>query len=185
MLQAAWDLFDKADIIVAHNARFDVKNLNREFLLAGWSPPSPFHTVDTLAVARREFFFASNKLDHLARQLGLGGKISHEGHGLWESVLAGHKASQRLMRDYNKADVELCEGVYRTLREQGWIKTHPHMGLFTGERGCCPQCGSPRLHQRGTATTKTGTFYRFACQDCGAWCRSARTSIPHTTTRSM
>jgi hypothetical protein len=175
MLEKAWRLMDEADVLVAHNAPFDVKQLNAAFLLAGMGPPSPFQTVDTLRQVRGRFFLASNRLDHVASVLGFGNKVSHEGHGLWLRVLAGDKQARALMRTYNEQDTVLAEAVYRRLRDSGWLVGAPHMGSLNGDRSACPHCGAPgsRQQSRGVYVTKAGAEYRrFYCRDCGGWSRA-------------
>ncbi len=47
-------LMDEADIICAHNGdAFDIKKINSRLITNGFSPPSPFKTIDTLKAARR------------------------------------------------------------------------------------------------------------------------------------
>ena len=64
MLQRIHKLLDEADAVVHYNgSRFDIPTLNKEFLEAGMSPPSPYAQVDLLKTARQQFRFPSNKLD--------------------------------------------------------------------------------------------------------------------------
>jgi hypothetical protein len=185
MLERAHKLLSDADVVVAHNAPFDVKQFNTAFLLAGMSPPAPFQTIDTLRAVRSRFFLASNRLDHIARVLGLGQKVSHEGHGLWLRVLDGHGPSRRLMREYNEHDVILCEAVLEALWSKGWVPDGPHVGAIAGRPDGCPQCGGARLHARGVARTKVSAYQRFQCQDCGGWCRGNKALPGRATTRGV
>lgn len=175
MLDKAHRLLSEADIVVAHNAPFDVKQLNTAFWLAGMSPPAPFIVSDTLAAVRKQFFLTSNRLDFLARALNLGSKVSHEGHGLWLKVLEGDKAAQRLMRVYNEHDVVLCEQVWLSLRDRGWLPGVNVAAFGLGDG--CTHCGGYRLQRRGTQVSKAGLRYqRFQCQDCGGWSQAKRAS---------
>ena len=75
-----FDLFDEADIVIAHNGdRFDRRKANARFVYHNFGPPSPYKTVDTLKIARKEFMFNSNKLNHLGQHLGPGEKVSTDG----------------------------------------------------------------------------------------------------------
>ncbi len=175
MIAHAWRLLDAADILVTFNGpSFDVKHLQREFLLAGLGPPSPWRNVDLLRVCRAQFKFTSNKLAHVADRLGLGGKTPHTGHQMWTDVLAGDERAWRLFRKYCVQDVRLTEKLYDELAGRGWIKDHPHAGLWTGSDRCCPTCGSEELRQDGRWYTTPVTVYALmTCTKCGTHCRMA------------
>ncbi|WP_165384856.1 ribonuclease H-like domain-containing protein [Cryobacterium sp. SO1] len=172
MVLAAWKLLDEADIVVHYNGKnFDVKHLNREFVLAGLTPPSPFKQVDLLQVARSQFKFQSNKLDHVASQLGLGGKTSHTGFQLWIDCMAGDAKAWRLMERYNRQDVKLTEALYDRLRP--WIKSHPHIGMWTGKPDACSNCGQDGPHEyTGIYRTLHQAYDRYKCRNCGTAIRT-------------
>ena len=170
MVQAAWDLLNEADILVTYNgASFDVKHLQREMLLLGMTPPAPWKDVDLLRVVRSNFKMASNKLDHVAEQLGVGSKVKHEGHALWTACLAGDDKAWARMKRYCIGDVRLTEQVYDVLG--AWIKNHPHAGLHNGEERSCFRCGSTDLKQDGFARTALTMYARLRCEKCGSWSR--------------
>lgn len=163
LVKKLWELFDEADIVVAHNGdHFDIRKANGYFIKAGLKPPSPYRTVDTKKQARRAFMFNSNKLDDIGDYLGIGRKMDTGGFELWEGCMAGDKDCWAKMVKYNKQDVILLENVYNRLLP--WMK-HPDIG-FTGE---CPNCSSCNLQRRGFAMTRKTSKQRFQCQDCGAW----------------
>ena len=84
MLAKIYELIDEADVVVHYNGKkFDMPTLNKEFLLQGWTPPSPYKQIDLLRVVRSNFKFPSNKLDYVAQRLNIGKKVKHEGHELW------------------------------------------------------------------------------------------------------
>jgi uncharacterized protein YprB with RNaseH-like and TPR domain len=160
------ELISEADVVVAHNGdEFDLKKANARFLLHGLKPPTPYKTIDTLKVARRHFQFDSNKLDDLAKYLGLGRKLPHTGFHLWKGCMAGDLKSWRTMIKYNMNDVILLEKVYTKLLP--WI-TFP---IVRPENGKCRNCESRRLQKRGLSAIKAGWRQRYQCQDCGAWSR--------------
>lgn len=167
ILHELWYLFDEADFVVAHNGdRFDIKKINTRLIKAGFPPPSPFLSIDTLKLARSNFSFTKNNLGELGLFFGLGGKLDHTGYALWRGCLEGDLASWKLMRRYNKRDVELLRDVYKVLRP--WAKSHPSV-LDMGETGC-PRCKSQLHQKRGVRRTAAGTFYqRFQCTGCGAY----------------
>jgi len=176
MVQAAWDLLDEADAVIHYNGKaFDIKHLNREFILAGLGPPSPFKDIDLLSTARSRFKFPSNKLDHISQALGVGSKVKHEGFELWTACMSGDKAAWGRMKKYNVGDIAITELVYDKLRP--WIKSHPNVGLWTGEHDCCRVCNSSRLARRGHYRTGTGVYLKFQCGECKAYSRS-KTRLP-------
>jgi DNA polymerase elongation subunit (family B) len=171
MLRGIHKLLDEADVVVHYNGRkFDIPTLNKEFLLAGMPPPSPYKQVDMLMVARGAFRFQSNKLDYVAQQLQLGKKVKHEGFQLWVSCMKGNGAAWKRMRAYNQGDVLLLEKLYK--RMLPWIKGHPNRSAHAGLE-CCPHCGSKHLQRRGEARNAAGSYPRYQCADCGAWARGS------------
>ena len=172
MVQRAWELIDEADVVVGYNSKsFDMKHLKREFVLAGMTPPSPYKDVDLMLAVKRQFKFASNKLDHVAKQLGLGAKVQHDGFDLWRRCMEGDAKAWATMRRYNKHDVVLTEQLYDRLLP--WIPNHPHHGLYVDDASTprCGSCGSTELQRRGYAVTQLGKYQRFQCQGCGAYSR--------------
>ena len=174
MITRAHQLIDEADVLVTYNGiSFDRPYLMREFLEAGFDPPSPVKDVDLYRVVKQNFRWPSGKLDYVAQRLGLGGKTKHEGHDLWVKCLAGDPAAWNRMRTYNKRDVVLTEKLYDKLLP--WVSGHMHRGLFTdSDRPVCQRCGSERLQRRGLAYTQLGTYPRFQCQGCGGWSRGGK-----------
>lgn len=174
-IQRMHELMSEADIIVGYNHKgFDLKHLNREFVLQGLNPPAPYKVVDLLLETRRNFKFASNKLDHIADQLGFGKKVSHQGMPLWTAcVVDNDPDAWELMKKYNKHDVVLTEAVFDKLRP--WLKL-PNMILYekpSESRGHrCTQCASENVTREGYALTTTGKYQRYSCNNCHAWSRS-------------
>lgn len=174
MLDKAHRLLSEADVVVAHNAPFDVKQFNTAFWLAGMNPPAPFIASDTLRAVRSQFFLTSNRLDFVARALGLGQKVSHEGHGLWLSVMEGNRSARTLMREYNEHDVVLCEQVWLALRDKGWLPGVNH-AAWSSDGSACTRCETGKVQRRGVQVTKGGLRYqRFQCTSCGGWSKSKR-----------
>lgn len=173
LVKKLWELFDKAEIIVAHNGdQFDIKKANARFIQYGFEPPQPYKTIDTLKVARRHFKFDSNKLDYLGQYLKLGRKLPHTGKHLWFGCMEGDEKSWKLMREYNKQDVILLEKVYLKLR--GWMTTSPNINLVFGTVNNCPKCGSEHIQRRGFGYTTLTSYRRYKCMNCGAWLHGER-----------
>ncbi len=182
MVHRAHELLDEADIVMHYNGdKFDLPRLNKEILLQGRTPPSPYKSIDLLKVMRNNFGFPSNKLAYISEQLGLVGKVQHEGHELWIKCLAGDPKAWAKMRKYNIQDVRLLEEIYEKVRP--WISNHPHYGLYTGNDDVCPNCGGENRQRRGFAATSVGRFQQFRCNDCGTWYRANRRESGVSTTQ--
>ncbi len=176
MLLKIWDLLDEADAVIHYNGtKFDIPTLNKEFLLYGLTPPSPYKQIDLLRVARNQFKFPSNKLDYVAQALGLGKKTKHTGHELWIQCMAGNPEAWSMMEEYNKNDVTLLEQVYGKLIP--WIKVHANYSLHSVNTEVCPNCGGTHYQKRGFYYTSNCQYQRYKCINCGTWFRSTK-SIP-------
>lgn len=159
-------LLSEATHVCAHNGdSFDIKKINSRLIVNGYSPPSPYKTIDTLKLSRRTFKFDSNKLDNLGRYLGEGRKIPNTGAALWRGVVAGDPASVEAMSRYCRQDVELLQRVY--LRLRAWHPTHPDLTLH-GDGTGCPVCQSHHIQSRGINIAKVSR-QRLQCSDCAHW----------------
>lgn len=169
MLKLAHSLLDEADAVVHYNgARHDIPHLNRGFIEIGLTPPSPYKQIDLLTTAKRQFKFPSNKLEYVAKALGVGEKMKNSGFELWTRCMKGDKEAWKEMQEYNIQDVVVLEGVYNKLLP--WIKQHTNHSLFSdGTEHVCPNCGSKHLQKRGFYYTLSSVFQRFKCNSCGHW----------------
>lgn len=159
------ELMGQADIVVAHNAPFDDKLSNTDFITHGLAPVPPHKRIDTLQVARSIFKFSSNKLDHLGERLGLGRKKNTGGFALWKGCMEGDIKSFAKMKAYNRQDVILLHDIFLKLRP--WMNSHPALK----PRGdiACDVCHSANIHKKGEMLTRGGMVPRYQCQDCGKW----------------
>ena len=168
MIQRIHGLISEADAVITYNGiKFDLPVLNREFLLHGLPPPPPHVQIDLIKPARSRFRFASNKLDHLAGELGLGSKAPHDGFMTWIRAMEMDAQAWDVMTAYNKHDVVILERLYYRLLP--WLKTHPN--LSRGEIRC-PNCASDKTQRRGKARSRTAAHQRYQCRSCGSWFRS-------------
>lgn len=174
MVNQLWDLFDKADIVIAHNGdKFDQRMINAKFMEFNLNPPSPYRTVDTLKVARRYFRFTSNKLDDIGQKFKVGKKAETGGFETWLACMQGDRKAWHKMLKYNKQDVILLEKIY--LKLLPWIDNHPPVNIIAGRPEACPKCGSGPMQRRGTRkVNKTTTVQRYQCQNCGGWSTDRR-----------
>lgn len=177
MLSRIHTMLDRADAVVHYNGKkFDIPTLNKEFVINGFSPPSPYKQIDLLQVCRRAFRFESNKLDYVTQSLGIGQKVRHEGHDLWVKCMKLDREAWKRMEEYNRHDVVLLERLYVQLRP--WIQSHPNLGTFE-DYPCCTNCGSDSVHRRGYAVTRVMKYPRFQCRDCGTWFRGNKSVSSH------
>lgn len=173
MLDDLWRLLDEADAVVHWNGvSFDMRHIAREFLVHGYDPPSPTMQLDLMQAVKRRFKFQSNRLDHVAQQLGIGRKVKHEGFDLWRKCLAGEPGAWLRMEKYNRQDVQLLDGMYRKLLP--WLPSHPNGQQVDGHTGC-PRCGAPAsaIRSHGLRHTAAQTYRRYRCGKCASWFRSA------------
>lgn len=157
-----WNLFDKADIIVAHNGKsFDIKKANAKFIEYGLKPPSPYQIVDTKVEAKKYARFTSNKLDDLGELLKIGRKVKHEGIEMWHGCMNGEEKWWKLMLKYNKQDVVLLEKLYEIL-----IPWMTQRKVTASKKKFCPYCGSLNTQKRGSGPYKGSMYHRHQCLSC-------------------
>ncbi len=76
------------------------------------------------------------------------------------------------MTKYCKQDVQALEDLFMKFRPL--IRNIPNYNLFANkpqESRLCPSCGSNHLNKHGTHITKTNTYQRLICRDCGTTSR--------------
>jgi len=166
--QSIHKLLDDADIIVGHNLdKFDDRKIKARFITNGIEPPSPYRTIDTLKVARREFALPSYKQDYLTKYFGLTNKINVSEFGgfeLWKNCVTGNKKALDDMVHYNKYDVIGLEELYLKLRP--YIKNHPNLGVLMDE-DTCPNCASEHLEETDSSYfTAANKFPVYRCLNC-------------------
>ena len=165
-LEHAWNLFNDADAVITYNGiKFDIPHLQREWMLLGWGPPSPWVDIDLLRTFRSRAKFMSNKLGFITESLGLETKLDTGGQSLWNRVLAGERKAWDEFKAYNKQDVVITELLFRQVKN--WVKG-PHFGLLSGDPAACYSCGSIELVPAGVVFTKTAKYPKMLCV-CGAW----------------
>jgi DNA polymerase elongation subunit (family B) len=160
-----YDLIESADYVVAHNGdQFDVKKSKARFVKHGFDPIS-IRSYCTKKMCKRNFGFSSNKLDEVARFLGLGQKIPTD-KSLWQGCIAGDMKAWNKMARYNAMDTRLLEQVYLHLRS--WDKMHPNLNVIQNrEVQGCPTCGSTEFVKKGFGYTTTGRRQEYKCVPCG------------------
>ena len=83
---------NQADEMVAHNGdRFDIKKIRTRCIYHRIPTFPKYRTLDTLKKAKSGFSFNSNRLDYIAKFLGVGAKLQHEGFQMWVKCMQGDK----------------------------------------------------------------------------------------------
>jgi len=172
VINSAWQMLDKADIVITHNGRrFDHRKLNARFIYYGLSRPSHYLTIDTLKTTQKQFATSSHKQDYLTKYLKLPEKLKTD-IDLWKDCSKGNKQALKRMVKYCRGDVRGLEELYLTIR--AWIDNHPNLPLYTDVVGdVCPACMSTNLKWKGYYYTPMGKYKTFRCE-CGAIGRSRK-----------
>jgi hypothetical protein len=147
---------NEADELVAHNGDgFDLPWVKTRCIYHGLPTMPDYKTVDTLQWARRRFLFNSNRLDYIAKFLGMGGKLKTE-FGLWKAiVLKNDRKALARMIEYCKKDVALLEQVWLRMSKHVGHKTHA--GVYGGlDKWTCPRTGSKNVKKQKTRITAAG-----------------------------
>lgn len=182
------ELLDEAELVIAQNGKgFDVRKINARLITHGYGPPSPYHVVDTMLVAKKHFAFTSQKLAYTSKLLTDSPKSEHKkfpGFELWVECLKDNPLAWAEMKKYNKQDIVSTAKVYYRLRP--WMDQHPNVAK-PSEIPCCPKCGSDRMKRNtGPRITATGQRYpRFQCMNCGGWSRGKMLLLPLKTRKQM
>ena len=168
-------LLNEADIVITHNGKkFDLLKINARMLIHRLPPVKPYQNIDTLEVAKKQFGFTSNKLDYLAKILGVDTKLETN-FQLWSDCVDGKPEALEYMFKYNNWDVECLEAVYLRLRP--WVRNHPNLNLYYEcDEPICPNCGSKHLTPEGFYYTSVNKYQVFRCE-CGATSRMRTSAV--------
>lgn len=161
-----WKLIDRADVIVAHNSKFDLRKINTRFWKHGLGKPSSYKIIDTLKVARSVFGLTYNKQDTIAKFIGIQSKLETD-FELWVGCDKGDNQSLQYMKEYNENDVDMLEKIYLEMRD--WIPNHPNMALYENLSNSCPVCLKANNYTRiGDYTTTSKKYLEYRCNECGS-----------------
>lgn len=156
-----------ADEIIGHNGdRFDIKKVRTRCIYHRIPMFPRYRTLDTLKKAKAGFSFNSNKLDAIAKFLGVGAKLEHEGFNMWVKCMDNDEEALNNMIEYCMIDVVTLEDVY--LAMQHYIKPNTHFGVSNGgKKYSCPICGSEEIELIKNDVTEKGTISRvIRCKNC-------------------
>jgi len=171
LLEAFLEDAHAADELVAHNGdKFDLPWIKTRCMYHGLQTFPRYKTIDTLAWAKRNFYFNSNRLNYLGKYLGCGGKIETT-FGLWKDVVLGNDRQKLAqMARYNKRDVVLLEQVYDRMAAHVAPKTH--VGVLNGhDKWTCAYCGSEdAIVSKTRRVTAAGAVQKqMLCRSCGRY----------------
>jgi DNA polymerase elongation subunit (family B) len=162
----AHSLIEQADVIVGHNLdRFDMKKLNTRFLKHNLPPIGKRQTIDTLKIAKKYFAISSNKLDYIAKFLGIEGKRKSKKYSqqeMWNGCCEGILDCFKENEKYNKQDITVTEEVFDNLKK--WDE-NLNFQAYYGKKVCI--CGNDKYRKDGLRYSKQGAFQRFKCLECG------------------
>lgn len=158
-----------ADELVGHNLEeFDLKFLLTRAIRHGIHALPKYNVYDTYKKAKKHFNFNSNKLEYIAKFLGVGSKLPHEGLKMWDSVILDKdKAALDKMLAYCKQDVVITEKVFEKLRVYTEHNTN-HATMLGEPTANCPNDGSYNFTYIKKLAMKSGAFrHLLKCNDCG------------------
>lgn len=167
LLERIYATFKETDVVVIHNASFDLGTIQHRMLEHGMGVLPKVKVIDTLQIAKKHLKLRSNKLDSITKYFGLSNKIENSGIDLWIKVQQGDEQAMQTMLDYNIGDITALEAVYNTFvpLNQG-TSLAPMMPL---DHKHCTSCGSIHVHPTGrTISTSLSMFSEYECNDCGA-----------------
>jgi uncharacterized protein YprB with RNaseH-like and TPR domain len=166
LLEKFIPIANKADELVGHNGdKYDLPWVRTRCLFHEISLFPKYDTIDTLKYARSKFRFNSNKLDYIAKFLGLGAKINTS-FGLWKDiVLKKNKAALKQMVIYCEEDVRLLEKIYFKLAP--YFPEKLHSG---DDKTNCPTCNASKWEYTKTRTSVHGLKrVQLRCNECNRY----------------
>ena len=182
-MRAVWEVFDRADLIIGHNAdRFDARHLMGGWAEMGLPAPAPYKVVDTLKIARGTFAYESNTLDALNKRLGIDAKTDKYDSRVAKAAVAGDKEAQDRIRFYNMGDIAASEALFDRLRP--YARNIPHLGMWTDDELACPSCGHSMAATGKTVHANVQRYEHLRCDNCGSHARGTTTLKNPTRTRS-
>lgn len=166
MHQAAFDLYDEADLVITYNGvSFDNRHLTSGWTERGMGRPAPWRDIDLLKVARQSQGWESKTLDSVCKRLGIPAKSDRYSVEVARAAAGGSKAAQRKLRRYNVNDTRIMAAVYERLLPH--VKGHPHVAPSAGhDQPTCPRCGSTDVERAGTYSPGVYVYRAYKCRTC-------------------
>ena len=176
IVKSLWDVLDKADYVIAHNAPFDTKTFNARCFKHGLFPPSPYKVICTLSGTKGNIKLPSYALDYISTYIEKDNKIKTN-FSLWKGCKDGDIKSLIKMDTYCQGDIPPLEQVYLRLRP--WIKSHPNINIIVDEHTeNCPVCTSKDLTVLSKPyRTNTNAYEALRCNNCGKVTRRSKSIL--------
>lgn len=154
---------EDVDILIAHNAKFDLKAFNTRLIFHNLPPLPKILQVDTLGEIKKVSKFTSNRLDYLSKILTNTEK-QKTSDNLWFRVCKGEVKAIKEMVRYNVKDVLILEKLYLRIR-----KYISHPVISGANELSCPKCGSFNFTKHKPRLTASGSKYQqYQCK-CGSY----------------
>jgi DNA polymerase III epsilon subunit-like protein len=160
------EAISESDIVVIHNARFDLGTIQHRMLHYGMGRLPSVKVIDTLMISRKYLKLRSNKLDSITKYFGLSNKLENSGINLWIKVQQGDVEAREQMLEYNIGDVRALEDVYDKFVA---LNQGVNLSVYTRlDQKACTSCGSTNVQHTGRhVTTGVSIFDEYECSDCG------------------
>jgi len=161
------NIMNEADECIAHNGdRFDIKKIRTRCLFHRIPMFPKYRSLDTLKKAKSGFNFNSNRLDYIAKFLGVGAKLEHDGFDMWVKCVNGDETALDKMVEYCDMDIIVLQDVFHAM--QNYILNNTHTGTHNNKLKCsCPNCSSNDISLLKNAFTAKGTIKRvIQCNTC-------------------
>ena len=165
-----------ADVLVGQNIDdFDIKKI-KERLMFHRLPALPEITViDIKKLHKQVSKLPNNKLDTISQFHGHGGKLSHEGVGLFIRCGEGDEKAWKLNEKYNKRDVDLTY--------KDFLDVLPYVKLpriYNRMNGITINCSNPNCLSKNVTRDKIikvigGWRIQYVCSDCGKYTTDTNT----------
>lgn len=177
LVERMWELFDEADIVVAHNSNYDKGWANQQFVKYDLPPPSNYQVVCTLKAAKKAFSLPSNSLAASAQYFNLTRKLSHEGISLWKRCMEMEDEAFDEMAEYCAGDIVTLQELYHKILP--YMPTHPNHALYYEDsKRRCKMCGSENINLTGKYHhTTVSKFATWQCGDCGGISRERKSVV--------
>lgn len=166
------EVFEQCDMHVTwYGSRFDQPVVEGRMIQVGLGPLPPKPHIDLWKLARTKLGHRrqGHRLQAWQDRLGLREDKTPVKPSVWIAARHGDKSALQYIYDHCRQDVKVLEEVFLKMRP--WVENQPAWGLFTGEAGVCPSCGSWDVHRKGFKVALTRVYQQWKCNSCGRWWR--------------